>query len=337
VTVRFHYTWGDQDVAGVGLTTVQNSPAVQLLSVECVGIGTISVNWVLIDPSGDVYDAITSARIPGATAVLEYNDGGTWRVLDPVADAAMMDPDINPQTTSLSGRYAWDVSPGEYRVQISKAGCTSNTGGPVTIPPPVTDLDIGITCSDPDGDGLSSFVEVSEAGGTSTDPNNPDSDGDTVEDGDEDCDSDSLTNLVEVSLGTDPCSSDAVDSDLDGCTNIEEFGALAELGGRRDSGNFWDFFDVWTHPAGNPTAWVRNGNIDLFFDIFGVADRYGASGSHLADPLVPPTDNTGYHPAFDRSAPTGDPWDIGRGSGTIDLFNDIFGVAFQYGHSCNGP
>ena len=108
-------------------------------------------------------------------------------------------------------------------------------------------------------------------------------------------------------------------------------------GGRRDPKNPWDLFDVWTHPGGDPSAgWERNGTIDLFNDIFGVAMRFGAAGDPFANPLVPPADDTSYHPAFDRTPldPDGDPWHMGRGSGTIDLFEDIFGVAYQFGHSC---
>jgi len=271
--------------------------------------------------------------------VLEYNDGGTWRELDDTvpADQALMDPDINPQTTGLSGRYGWDVAPGQYRVRVSKLSCTSNTGGPVTIPPPVTDLDVGITCNDPDGDGLPSYVETTGAGGTGTDPNDPDTDGDLILDGDEDCDGDSLSNLVEVtSTGTDPCTPDDGDSDLDGCANIQELGGNPEAGGDRDPSNFWDFYDVWTHPVGSPSTWERNSGVDLLGDIFGVVGRYGAEGNPFADPLVEPTTATGYHPDFDRSPqPSGAPkWQMGRGDGTIDLLTDIFGVAFQFGHSC---
>ncbi len=64
--------------------------------------------------------------------------------------------------------------------------------------------------------------------------------------------------------------------------------------------------------------------------------RFGATGDPNADPLVPPGDETGYHPAFDRGALVGpNPWDMGPADGSIDLFTDIFGVANQFGHDCS--
>jgi len=382
VTIRFHHTWGDSDATGIGPTSITNSPPVQLLSVECLApgnIGTIMVNWVLIDPSGIVRNSFSLAPYSDASATLEVLEifeagmwhfaepnewpltGGEtirWRVLDvnDANDQPMLDPDINPETTGLTGKYGWVVADGVYQVQVTKPNCSSNTGGPVEIPPAVDNLHIGITCTDSDGDGLPDYVEHSGAGGTDTDPNDANSDGDTlpvVLDGEEDCDADSLSNLIEVTVThTDPCGADDVDSDRDGCTNIEELGLNPALGGDRDPGIVWDFYDVWSHPGGDPDAgWERNGEVGLFDDIFGVAFRFGATDDidgngvpdqpidRYDDPLVPPapTDETGYHPDFDRPPPEGDPWDIGRGDGTIDLFNDIIGVAYQYGHNCLAP
>jgi len=118
------------------------------------------------------------------------------------------------------------------------------------------------------------------------------------------------------------------DTDVDGCTDIEELGPDEESGGRRNPANPWDFYDV--HPLGG------NGVIDLFGDIFGVAYLFGYE-----------TGDPGYDPSFDRSAPPTEaeepdpskrePWDMGAPDGTIDLFIDIFGVAYQFGHACEGP
>ena len=122
------------------------------------------------------------------------------------------------------------------------------------------------------------------------------------------------------------------DTDGDGCSDAQENGPDEVLGGRRDYANFWDFYDT---PDGTN---VRNKMIDLFGDVFAVALRFGATGDPNGDPLAgpilaPPV----YHTAFDRSSPPpgGDPWDTQAADGTIDLFNDIFGVAFQFGHNCN--
>ena len=112
------------------------------------------------------------------------------------------------------------------------------------------------------------------------------------------------------------------DSDGDGCSDAREGGTDAALGGRRDYLRPWDFYDT-------------NGDkdIDLFNDIFGVAFAFGTEPG-----------DAGYDAALDRAPPPTaleepDPnrrelWDLGPPDGAIDLFNDIFGVAFQFGHRC---
>jgi predicted phosphodiesterase len=114
-----------------------------------------------------------------------------------------------------------------------------------------------------------------------------------------------------------------VDADADGCTDDAEGGADEEAGGRRDYLNPWDFFDV-----------NDDGTVDLFHDIFAVAYAYG---------LV--QGNPAYDTALDRSgalseAQEPDPakrevWDMGPPNGAIDLFTDIFGMAYQFGHTCS--
>ncbi|KKK88925.1 hypothetical protein LCGC14_2738260, partial [marine sediment metagenome] len=122
---------------------------------------------------------------------------------------------------------------------------------------------------------------------------------------------------------------DDLDTDGDGCTDSEELGNNEKLGGRRDPLYFWDFYDA-TGPAG------RDGKIDLMNDIFGVAFRFGATGNPSGDPLTVPPPHPAYHTAFDRGGviPEGNPWDLLPADGNIDLMNDIFGVAFSFGHNC---
>lgn len=113
------------------------------------------------------------------------------------------------------------------------------------------------------------------------------------------------------------------DSDGDGCSDAEESGANQSLGGRRDYLRPWDVFD----PNGDQM-------IDLFNDVFAVA---GGFGTHPGNAM--------YSVDIDRSGPPTaaqepDPnrrevWDLGPPSGTVDLFNDVFGVAFQFGMDCS--
>lgn len=137
-----------------------------------------------------------------------------------------------------------------------------------------------------------------------------------------------------IQNGSVTCNAGSPDSDGDGCLNTAEQQSAPgseQSGGRRNYLSFWDFYDT---PDANG---YRDGTVDLFGDIFGVAFRFGASGNPNADPLgLPIPAAPAYHPGFDRSepAPGADPWDAGPPDGGIDLFNDILGTAFQFGHAC---
>ena len=89
------------------------------------------------------------------------------------------------------------------------------------------------------------------------------------------------------------------DSDGDGCTDEQENGDDARLGGQRNYLYFWDFFD--TPDASN----VRNQAINVV-DVFAVALRFGqqdqggaATINRKTDPLSDASGDS-YHPAFDR-------------------------------------
>lgn len=69
---------------------------------------------------------------------------------------------------------------------------------------------------DTDGDGLSDYDEIYITG---TDPANPDSDGDGIDDGNADADGDGVSNLQEIQDGTDPTSAD---TDGDGLNDADE-------------------------------------------------------------------------------------------------------------------
>lgn len=109
-----------------------------------------------------------------------------------------------------------------------------------TAAPPIADLagnvlaqartwefgiyDVGV---DSDGDCLPDSLELL----LGTDPNNPDSDGDGILDGEEDFDGDGVSNCLEVLLGFDPLNPDSdgngipdgdEDSDNDGLTDVQE-------------------------------------------------------------------------------------------------------------------
>lgn len=124
------------------------------LRVNCAGTNiTVTIGSItLIDPSGFVTDAVTSAAIPEATVTLERLDGSTWADANPYETAGdppspTISPQVNPQLTDEAGHYGWDVAAGTYRVVVEKEGYATQTSASVTVPPPVTDLNIQLVPS----------------------------------------------------------------------------------------------------------------------------------------------------------------------------------------------
>ncbi|WP_246469803.1 S-layer homology domain-containing protein [Cohnella nanjingensis] len=103
----------------------------------------------LIDPSGIVYNAEKGIDwpLPGATLVLQYYDTALEEWVD-MNDHDKMSPITNPQTSGEDGSYAWDVAAGTYRVTVNRPGFATVTSDSVDIPPPKTDLHVGLTPTD---------------------------------------------------------------------------------------------------------------------------------------------------------------------------------------------
>lgn len=71
---------------------------------------------------------------------------------------------------------------------------------------------------------------------------------------------------------------------------------------------------------------------------FGANDAGGTAAiNRYTDPTsAPPVSPSAYHPAFDRGPQIGTyNWQLAPADGEIDLFNDIFGIAYQFGYDCN--
>jgi len=124
---------------------------------------------------------------------------------------------------------------------------------------------------------------------------------------------------------------DPGDSDLDGCSDVEESGPSATAGGQRDFENFWDFFDVDTENGASAGTRLEGG-ISLS-NVFAVANRFGQAGDPGIDPLSDAS-GPGYHTRYDRGPQVGpNLWNRGPADGGIAL-SDIFAVAAQFAHSC---
>ena len=119
-----------------------------------------------------------------------------------------------------------------------------------------------------------------------------------------------------------------VDSDSDGCTDVQEAGLSAGLGGLRDPENYWDFFN--TPDVNN----IRDRQIDIT-DIGNLVARFGALGEPEGDPLSPPPYAPAYHTAFDRGGPIPGEnlWNLLPANGSIDII-DIGAMIIQFGHTC---
>lgn len=108
------------------------------------GNNTIRVPFIelliLIDPSGFVYEGTVDNRLSGVKAVCEVlNNSGVW-----VRWEAERYGQVNPQLTDNNGKYGWDVPMGTYRVVFSKTGYQTLISQNVVVPPPKTDLNVGL-------------------------------------------------------------------------------------------------------------------------------------------------------------------------------------------------
>jgi hypothetical protein len=120
----------------------------------CVLLGGLGL-W---DPQGVVYDsqiydthiargltpdaARAKAALPGATVRLQRRYEGAYRPV--LSGDPFVTPNLNPQVTRGDGRFEWAVSPGTYRVVVSRAGYTTTTSRAVTVPPAELALHVAV-------------------------------------------------------------------------------------------------------------------------------------------------------------------------------------------------
>jgi hypothetical protein len=111
---------------------------------------------IWIDPSGAV-KTVGGDPIQGATVTLYRSDSASGPFAAVVTGDAVMSPvnRRNPDTTDVNGHFGWDVVAGFYKIRAEKAGCVDPGNSSqayvesdvLTIPPPVTDLDLRLDCS----------------------------------------------------------------------------------------------------------------------------------------------------------------------------------------------
>jgi hypothetical protein len=119
-----------------------------VITLRCA-TGDISVQFdIYIDPSGVVQDTLGNP-VSGATVTLSRADASGGPFTDVPGGSAIMSlaNRTNPMMTDGAGRYGWDVIAGFYRVRAEKEGCVGAESAVLTIPPPVTDLVLTLSCT----------------------------------------------------------------------------------------------------------------------------------------------------------------------------------------------
>lgn len=112
---------------------------------------------IYIDPSGFVR-TVEGEPIVGATVTLFRSDTEAGPFTQVPDGSVLMSPSnrVNPDVTDATGHFGWDVVAGFYYVRAEAEDCTSPDDPSqafvdtevLTIPPPVTDLDIRLDCDD---------------------------------------------------------------------------------------------------------------------------------------------------------------------------------------------
>jgi hypothetical protein len=128
------------------------------ITLDCPGPTVEEIDFgIYIDPSGHVRNT-NGNPVEGATVVL-YRSAVPQGPFFPVPDgSAVMSPSnrSNPDLSRADGRFGWDVVAGYYVVTAQKDGCVSAADASrpdavsrvMTIPPPVTDLDLRLNCGE---------------------------------------------------------------------------------------------------------------------------------------------------------------------------------------------
>ncbi len=104
---------------------------------------------VVRDPSGYVYEAVSSNRIEGVRTTCYYKEQKEDMYGDLYDDVVFWDAENyeqeNPLYTDADGRYAWDVPTGLWQVKYEKDGYETTYSDWLPVPPPQLEVNVGIT------------------------------------------------------------------------------------------------------------------------------------------------------------------------------------------------
>lgn len=113
------------------------------------GTGSGSPNDnVKIDPSGYVYEGVSTNRIEGATATIYYKEEVEDMYGDLHENIVKWDAEEyaqeNPLFTDENGMYRWDVPQGLWQVKFEKEGYETTYSEWLPVPPPQLDVNIAM-------------------------------------------------------------------------------------------------------------------------------------------------------------------------------------------------
>ncbi|MDR1344254.1 MAG: chitobiase/beta-hexosaminidase C-terminal domain-containing protein [Tannerellaceae bacterium] len=126
--------------------------------------GDINFNHVpaiaKMDPSGYVYEAVPSNRLPGVTTTIYIkHEDDTVEEWD-----ATEYGEVNPQLTNEYGEYGWDVPVGLWQVKYEKAGYVTAYSEWLPVPPPQLDVNMSkVRMEEPtvqDAQGYETGIEI---------------------------------------------------------------------------------------------------------------------------------------------------------------------------------
>lgn len=135
----------------------QHGNARVIITIECTGGQPTNIPFdIYIDPSGFVRD-LEGRAIENATVTLyrSENYDGPFSIVADGSGIMSLANRHNPDLTDISGHFGWDVVAGYYKVRVEKANCVSPVNSSIkfvetdvlVIPPPVTDLDLRLDCT----------------------------------------------------------------------------------------------------------------------------------------------------------------------------------------------
>lgn len=114
----------------------------------------VTVTWITpgiqpaIDPSGYVFEGVSSNRVEGATATAYYKEYVEDMYGDIVEKVVLWNAEEfaqeNPLFTDAEGKYAWDVPQGLWQVKFEKEGYETTFSEWLPVPPPQLDVNIAM-------------------------------------------------------------------------------------------------------------------------------------------------------------------------------------------------